>query len=535
MIAPEVEPPPHLTLAQSLGAAYVRYVLNAPPDHPLESLHLSDSQLAAAKMLVGTGGPPAPRLTSVTEKAVLGRYLPGERTSLTNALRRTAGGALERATREDDPVADALVRVAADVWPLYLIKPDRDDSRPFSIYSSAVMDHPVFDDVVEEFLRDRTLMQLFPHPREDSPTAHKRWYAGFGYDTLLVTDLGGGSVQLVTLASGLIGQAALRCLANGAQLSLGGIAPHVVQTVGDLRSLAAGQAVEVPTLVGLTGVSVAADTVITLPSGVLRAATDVDRELLPSVTASVDSVFETTSTFQIYTNLENRSEEGQDPFRGRFEGSQGRRDAARRSFTHKLDQVRLSMLLASSADSPWLAREVVRLTLAPTNYGGVLFGESAFGALPVQELSSEHAADVMRWHALVMANHAPSLDIGMRRLLAAATSRSDPIDAFVDAVICWESLFGVEQETTFRVTATISKLLRRSVSERVALQKELSEIYRQRSRLVHGAAEPSPVKLGQMRQRAIDIALDCLRAIYRERSDLIELEPSPRGARVLLE
>src|SRR5699024_9636301 len=130
-----------------------------------------------------------------------------------------------------------------------------------------------------------------------------------------------------------------------------------------------------------------------------------------------------------------------------------------RSFDHATDLMRLALFLASSSEAPWLAREVARYVPDPFAHGGISSWDSGDVAVPTHELSASDFKRVHEWSTLVRNKHVPSIDIGMRRLLSASTMRADPIDAFVDAVVCWENMFGVHTETTFRVTASIAKLL----------------------------------------------------------------------------
>jgi hypothetical protein len=287
-------------------------------------------------------------------------------------------------------------------------------------------------------------------------------------------------------------------------------------------------------VVGLDGVTLAEGAPLVLPDGRLRRASATDRELFRG-SGSVQTVYETTYPSRIYSVREHKFDGDEDPF---FELSkyEARIQAAYRTFSHSLDLLRLSLLLASPRDTPWLAREAARYVAHLTSPGGSLSWDRSSAGMASFELSAKDYARVLEWLSVVALKHSPSLDIGMRRLLSAATARSDPIDGFVDAVICWESLFGVQTETSFRVTASIAKLLEpKSLQKPNDLHKELKALYEKRSRLVHGGPEPTQEEVTKLRERAVDIAAACLRALYREREDLITLPSDARGARILLE
>ena len=179
--------------------------------------------------------------------------------------------------------------------------------------------------------------------------------------------------------------------------------------------------------------------------------------------------------------------------------------------------------------------EVSRFITDPIQSGGnASWNPGQFGVAS-HELTENKATEIKEWYETIQSKHHPTLDIGMRRLLSATTSRSDPLDSFVDAVICWENMFGARTETIFRVTGSIAKLIGSDdPSGRLDFQSELKKLYSARSSLVHGGKEPSVKKVIEYRDRAIEIAADCFRALYCDRPDLLDLESEARGARLLL-
>lgn len=84
---------------------------------------------------------------------------------------------------------------------------------------------------------------------------------------------------------------------------------------------------------------------------------------------------------------------------------------------------------------------------------------------------------------------------------------------YIDAVVVWENLLGTSDEVTFRVSAALAKLLERDGTRRRTLQKELSKVYRIRSRLIHGAAVDASM-VEKVCSRAIEVAVQALRASY---------------------
>jgi len=129
------------------------------------------------------------------------------------------------------------------------------------------------------------------------------------------------------------------------------------------------------------------------------------------------------------------------------------------------------------------------------------------------------------------------MDVGMRRLISAVTERLDAADGLVDAVICWENLFGSPSEAVFRVTGAMAKILEPdNQAERERLVKELKRIYGVRSGLVHGNPKPPKAEdVATDRDSAIRFALAATRRVYENPRLLTAENSAIRGSYVLLD
>lgn len=529
-------------LVRRAGDDFVRYLLSVPDATPWPDVELTDARKHAIELVFGQTSSG----DALSESIALDAYMQvsslssraqGADTSIVNLIRQFTGGEIETVEPTGDALEDSLLAMARDVWPIYLARPQIEGPRTFWMATPAgVYNHPALGDAIDAFLNDSQLMKLFPFPPEpaEGPPGDHPWSKAM-QASLVITNGQGGSLQLLSLISGLIAHAAFRCLITGSPLRLETLRPHILRSVEDLRSLAEGETVHVPALVGFSGVSLPDDASLELPEGRLRPANGTDRELFMAGAKSLVTVFETTFPIRVYSIAEHKFVDGENPFK-EYSKFDSRITEVNRSFARQLDFVRLSLLLASAPDTPWLAREVARYIPDLLNHGGSSSWDPGMTGVPTFELPTQAFDSVQDWCALVRQKHVPSLDIGMRRLLSATTLRTDPIDAFVDAVICWESLFGVQTETTFRVTGAIAKLLEpTNLNKREELHKELKDLYGRRSKLVHGGSEPAPGVTDKYRRRATEVAGECFRQLYRERADLLELPSDARGARLLLE
>ncbi|MCA1605000.1 MAG: hypothetical protein LC775_05900 [Acidobacteria bacterium] len=153
----------------------------------------------------------------------------------------------------------------------------------------------------------------------------------------------------------------------------------------------------------------------------------------------------------------------------------------------------------------------------------------------ISTLDTDTAERTRVWAARVEQQHPAQLNFGVRRLVAAASTRHDPIDSFIDAVICWENMFGASSENTFRVCGAMACLLEPSDStKRLSEFTSLKKLYDIRSRLVHGATELTGREASDYRTKAVRYALHTMRLLYNYPNLLKAKDSADRGRDVLL-
>jgi hypothetical protein len=202
------------------------------------------------------------------------------------------------------------------------------------------------------------------------------------------------------------------------------------------------------------------------------------------------------------------------------------------------DLLALTALLAFGRGSPlrWLWRATLVPLQPPGNeYVGGATGASWADPPALDPLTKEQVDELAVWADRVSRFYHPSIAVAMRRTLSAvAERRSSAEDTLIDAVIAWENLFGTggTSEMTFRVTTSLALLLEPDPTSRPALRKELSKVYDLRSKVAHGGEVRPKDHLGERKDRAIDVAIEALRALF-EIHPLLLSEPE-RGMRLIL-
>lgn len=525
-------------IRKMFGDAFVSYVLSLPDLAEGDDPQLSSVQQEVVDFIgqvfdhvdgAATGTDP----DAIYLMSPLARYDQVSGVPMLAALRQHAGGEIPTVDSVGDEFCDLMLGIARDCFPLLLVNSNDMWPMNYSLHiSTGLYHHPKLEAVVAAFKADQSLSKLFPFADPDAESTAASSFPGMGDASYVLTNGPGGTLQLSILISQIVGAAAVRCLVSGRRIEWDILREGVIQSISDLRDLADRKAVPAPTLVGLAGVTLPEGTVLSLPDGRIRPVVQSDRDLFPRVDG-LSAVYETSFEVVIYDVAPNEFDES-DPFalHRKFDD---RINASHREFTRSVDLMRLGLLLASPSSDPWSVREVSRLVVNGLFSGGHSWNPGA-GWLAPHELSEASFPDAQKWVQVVGKKHVPPMNIGMRRILSASTARTDQIDSFVDAVICWESLFGASTETVFRVTGAIAKLVEKDNPEaRDEMIKELKKLYEARSRLVHGGAEPKPVDIQKYRKRAIEVAVECLRRLYGDRFDLLDMTSQERGSRILLE
>lgn len=523
-------------LIYGYGEAFLRYVLvvDAPQDlHALDPTPAQREVLDVLLQLV-SGAPRDPQgFGRYSHLSGLGQWQQETGSSVANALRVHCGGELPTVPEVTDDVVRNLLLIARDVWPSLLLAPPQ--GGPATFWGSVpvgVFNHPATSEAAKAFLADRQLQRLFPGASlSDNPdiaelaAVSAQWISTSG---------GGGSQQLIGFLGTLISNAHIDALARSGDDSWDGFASSLPQIIDWCRALASGRTVRVPHMIAFIGVAIPEGTEIELPHGKLFAPRTRGREFLLPESQNASAAFLTTFEMKL---VDIRTFEPGDPS-ARVEPQPNVWDEVSKAFAdaqRTLDLTRLAVLLSGNTEVAWGMSELASLILDPTAAGGRSRWPAQRLAVSHAEVDSEAATRIGRWWRMLDGQHPIELDIAMRRVLGAASSRIDPIDGFVDAVVAWENCFGTSTETTFRVTGAIAMLLPAdSADARLERLRNLKSLYNKRSRIVHGALQPHPEEAVGLRDEALRIAVECLRQLHEHRPDLLPLKAEERSTRLLV-
>jgi hypothetical protein len=431
-------------------------------------------------------------------------------TSKLNMLRTRAGGrAAEIPPPTGDAVIDSTRALAADVYGALLLPTDA----PHSFLSLANRGSPL-EEAVRTAIREDPRLRL-----------------AAGEERGLRASTGeGGGTGLESLGRKMVEHAwDLVCLKEPVP-SADDLLREVPGAVAAVRAAFAGDKVAAVGLASLTGVRLPDGCEPVFTWGRLRNARPGDR---PPWTRRVVEYHEDYAGVALEAAV---------PFEVRVSTGRERIDkppdpSGRRELEARIFQVRFALLLAWAGDDPLLALPVWQRFIQPLVYRHwPQTHRDVLDRLPATqvELTPEQATAWSTWIERLDAIPFRRLGVAPQRLMRACAERSDASDSLVDAVIAWEALFGTDTEVTFRVSGALARLLRREGEDRRKLRTRLSDIYRLRSKIVHGV-EVDQQEIARAGKDAIRFATDALRVLIADRPDLIPLTSSERSTAILME
>jgi hypothetical protein len=526
-----------------LGDRLLRYVLNVDQRASLERDALSGTgRLATATLLVelvgsGTFMPDDDQARRFDVPRILGTRLPPSDLTLANMLRVQSGGLASLVPQTADAVANVMLILLPDRYPLLLIPEDRYFGIGASLPGMSP-DHPVRSAVEAAIRADAELSRVFNEHDE---------FGLAGYSTRSTGQ--GSGIQSVGFPVQQINNAWERAQLATDDPTFDDVAAAMLANLDAIRVAVRKAPATVPSCIGLTGVLLPDEVdVLDVGWGRVRRATEKERRraslfggggqlrnTLPSgdtieISYGGDLVLEADAPYTVDIGHPDNDA----PWTGVG-------PLAHTRTAEWLESLRLGLALAiADLDEPMNVVPSWQTFIDPLGSIGNRSGwdtRQAAGIIP-RQLSTTQAESWRVWSGHVQKHRRAEVNIAVRRMLMALTERRRPEDMLVDAVVVWENLFGASGETVFRISAALARLLATSAADRLAKQQDYKSIYTLRSDLVHGnvSKKINDVNLlAATARRAVRVSLDVLRTVFCDRADLLEIpNSSDRGLAVIL-
>lgn len=489
---------PILTWEHLLGEALLRFVLNLDKG-PLENLSEAQQEVLqyfdSGEVLKAGYDPRLPSLLATTRVGDL---------PLAWDLRRRCGGAIPDPI-DDDPLASALTLVARDCFCILLSPPDLTvpmgpgrslpASPPSVALSQAIYSHPTENDATE-LIRSEA----------------ENWPEG------MVSSLSGSDSLKEEMSTDSVVSAAAEGWNHIPSGDAAAFMKATADCLADLRHLAEGEPISIPAYIGLEGIDLGGSG-YQLPFGHLRPPTDPERHFSPFLEsdAKVAAILETT----FETELRPQGEDGQGSANSQVAvGSLGRAFCLATAIERRDGES-----VGTAAAIRWITDST------PFQSSGSFRHDRHLDWVPVVEYDADAVHRLADWVEAIRSKDLSRIEIAVERVLRAC-AETEWGEALIDAVIAWENLLGTQMETTFRVTAALTILCEDDPALRLERRRELSKLYDKRSKLVHGETVGTDPEI---RKRSIQIGLEAIARLIRDRPDLLDLaKSSARADRLLL-
>jgi hypothetical protein len=345
-------------------------------------------------------------------------------------------------------------------------------------------------------------------------------------DPMFMTVAGGSRASLDLLLNGLIVNSIRLLRVTGVDITDNSLTRSVLEGYEELKRAVRGEQVRSYVVRGLAGITLAKDTSVNTPWGVIRGIEPSEdwRTILPY------SPFVHQSTALLVTPVLTAVAISREA------NPQG--VISDQQYLDDLMKQRILTPLLFACLSPEGARRAPIITFETLLTPFVQsFGYSTpYNVSPFVAAAPVEKGDVKKLEGLAKNFsdlYHDNLQIPSTRIVSAISQRIDKVDALIDAVTAWEGLVGTRSETVYRVTASLANLLEKDPQKRQAFRKSLEEVYEIRSRVVHG----NVVDQGEVAKKsdiAIDIAIRAVLELYDRGGDWLGIKSEERSGRLLL-
>jgi hypothetical protein len=136
--------------------------------------------------------------------------------------------------------------------------------------------------------------------------------------------------------------------------------------------------------------------------------------------------------------------------------------------------------------------------------------------------SEKEIENVSYWYNIISNTNDDKIKIAKHRLLTATSKRITNLDSFIDGIIALENIFGHGSgEIGFKLSMGVAFLLEDESENIQKLQKDVNQLYGDRSKVLHGAKVLTFEEEKQNKEKTLEILINCLKKLYQH-NELIE-------------
>lgn len=456
------------------------------------------------------------------------RQVPVYAGSLINFTRLRLGGSIFSPARySEDPITKSIQEILVDVWPSYLLR-TQSGMMPLSMIMRThhgIEFHPSFKNLSEQILADSLFKNIFKRVPTKSSV--------YSIMSNPIASSNGNitSIHLTEFVNSILFHTLVSL--GGDNIAPGKLFDGVKQSVDNMRNLMKGEIINVPSLIHFSHLSLSKGSEHRFGAGILRNANEFEERVL--LEKSGGTVLQTSSPIQVIKFFDREPTESD--IDDTWEAAVKLRTDNFRIIEDRATKLLLSVLLTandtslrSSTISSYYTADILNVN-TPHIINTSKIEDIHYGSAKVDD---HHIERAIRMYDRIEQHHSSKLDIAITRLVQASVPSRKPSDSFIDAAIAWESLLNTDISTTERLVASTAMLLQRHhTTDTEDFGKELSNLYKNRSGLVHGSKSFTIEELEAMRDSTLVICCQILDELYTNRTDLINMTAKKRLMSIL--
>jgi hypothetical protein len=444
-----------------------------------------------------------------------------------------------------DDLAESLGRVLSDVYDYVNEQATAGPLQDLPPLHEKLAEHALYPALLRAVAKDKSMTKFFPALRDAPDRSDDIDFVKQLQSVVVWSNSSSEGVTPLAVCSAVIGDVFKFLWSFSDTPSLEEILRRLPRSLKLVRDLAERRVVQVPALTLIHNIGLVDNDPVEIGPATLRRPTryDKSRLLLNFMAPNVEDVVvlrvdTSFSVLDIRPISRGSDPDGERRITQRLLEERGYPSQEKEAWLlqNSIDRARTAIILASrkgNVFAPIQSWQSVVRPFGDLSRAAVSNARMQVAPYPSQMIDDEVRAEIESWAPLVE-RYSEVLRGGARRLLLAVTERMYPEDGFIDAIISWESLFSASPETTLRVCGAMAKLLEpENQTRRLDCYRILNGLYRRRSSVVHGSFSYSSRVTAEERDRAVELALDAFRSIYR-REDLLGIADSAERGRLLL-
>ena len=419
----------------------------------------------------------------------------------------------------DDAVLESLLQLAEDSFPS-IFEPD-DSLRDLHVFTGYPVRYvPTFGQIRSSRGRIEASVEALGRDEVLKP------FAEAGDAGVFVTSnfRTGWRIQPEGLVRALVASASRQVIAKARSLQLSSLLEEVSVALDGFRRLVRGESIDTLVLTAFEDFPLAEETRLQTPWGEIRQAGTIERLMQPFEPRAPTAI--SVSTIPVRLQLGEPPDTPEPVDSADVEKLQ--------SLAAGATLLSLTVALALRASRLIAPSYVWQTHVIPGQAGWSYVGRFSGRRIAWtnrSELDDTELSAISEWAQAVERAYDPSVQVAIRRTIAAIHEELDYEDSLIDAVVAWENLFGGTTEVGFRITTALTRLLEPDPGKRPALRKRLAKVYDLRSRLLHGDDPKPSDKLWDAREFAIRVSLDALAELVARPTLMADRD---RATRVLL-